>query len=194
MMVLVLSGDADVFQFVKEALDPDDPATGTSVPVLVLPDSGGAAHDIYTYILDCPGTWDAAAATRRLPTVDGKGRDADYCGKAANYLPEILRLGKLTGQNSKRQLDFFVLSKVLLSSCPTPSHPIPSHSIPSSHTLSHALLIPSHPHPWLHLGLRTSSCARISPSRYRRRCSTIAQTNMRRPSLQSCGANPRSSR
>ena len=72
-MLLVISGDENVFEWVLKALDKDDPSTGTSVPVLVLGDSGGAAHDIWQY---WGGDWTNPA--RKLPEVDGKLRDANY--------------------------------------------------------------------------------------------------------------------
>ena len=82
------------------------------VPVLVLGDSGGAAHDIYQY---WGGSWETyfntPAAQRTLPKADGKLRDAAYVKAAEKYLPDILRLGADTGQNTTRQLDFFVIGR-----------------------------------------------------------------------------------
>ena len=107
-MLLVISGDAHVFEWVLKALDKDDPSTGTSVPVLVLGDSGGAAQDIWEY---WGGSWDAPA--RKLPEVDGRLRDANYVKVATELLPRILEYGMDTGNNSTRQLDFFTLSRDL---------------------------------------------------------------------------------
>ena len=117
-MLLVINGDSDVLEWVYKAVDADDPSTGTSVPVLVLSDSGGAAKDIYDYIMgvEVPAggnVWDADNSKRKLPVEDGKGRDAAYVAKAAELLPKILHHGKMTGQNVTRQLAFFTLSKDL---------------------------------------------------------------------------------
>ena len=102
-MLLVISGDEDVFEWVWKALDADDPSTGTSVPVLVLGDSGGAAEDIWQYWgNDWKSPFDAS--TRKLPKADGKLRNESYVKKAAELLPKILKLGADTGQNSTRQL------------------------------------------------------------------------------------------
>ena len=111
-MLLVISGDEDVFEWVWKALDAEDPSTGTSVPVLVLGDSGGAAEDIWQYWgNDWKSPFDAS--TRKLPKADGKLRNESYVKKAAELLPKILKLGADTGQNSTRQLDFFTLSRDL---------------------------------------------------------------------------------
>ena len=95
-------------EWVRKALDADDPTTGTSVPVLVLGDSGGAAHDLFEY---WGRSWDTPDAERTLPTTDGKLRDAAYVAAAKRLLPQILKLGAKTGQNTTRQLDFFTLGR-----------------------------------------------------------------------------------
>ena len=82
-MLLVISGDEDVFEWVWKALDMEDPSTGTSVPVLGWR-PGGAAHDIWQYWgNDWKSPFDAS--TRKLPKADGKLR-ANYVLKATQYL------------------------------------------------------------------------------------------------------------
>ena len=57
MVVLVLGGDAESFERVAAALDASDPATGSAVPVLVVRETGGAAYDMYNYILGDGVSW-----------------------------------------------------------------------------------------------------------------------------------------
>jgi hypothetical protein len=103
-VVLVIGGDLAVLRTVCKALNPDDESTGTSVPVLVVADSGGAAADIYEYV--CRSEWDAEEAERRLPSIlSGKGEV--YAREAAPLLRRILKFGMSTGQNDSRQLSFF---------------------------------------------------------------------------------------
>lgn len=97
-VVLLIAGDAAAFKHIRDQLDPSDPQTGTAVPVLVLADSGGAAEDIHRY-----------HETGEFPTID-EHRDEAYIAEAKAHLPEIKRLGELTGQNSRAQLAFFRLS------------------------------------------------------------------------------------
>lgn len=75
-------------------------------------DSGGAAHDIYQYVLGPPGGWDADARDRPLPEADpfDPVRNDAYVKKATQLLPKILELGQKTGQNTTRQLAFFTMS------------------------------------------------------------------------------------
>lgn len=104
--------DACAFKWIRDALDKADLATGTSVPVLVVADSGGCAEDIYNYVLGPTEQWLASDAERQafLPT-EGKGRDAEYVREALKWLPEIAALCADTGQNDTRQLSFFKLSE-----------------------------------------------------------------------------------
>ena len=104
--------DVSAFKWIRDALDKDDPATGTSVPVLVVADSGGCAEDIYNYVLGPSKQWLASEAEREsfLP-VEGTGRDAAYVREAKRWLPEIASFGADTGQNDSRQLSFFKLSE-----------------------------------------------------------------------------------
>ena len=89
-------------EWVRNGLDDTDPATLTAVPVLVIAESGGAASDIYRYC--CP----ESETYLELPTVDGR-RDAEYVAACARLLPEIEELGKQTGANSTKQMNFFVI-------------------------------------------------------------------------------------
>ena len=89
-------------EWVRNGLDDTDPATLTAVPVLVIAESGGAASDIYRYC--CP----ESETYLELPTVDGR-RDAEYVAACARLLPEIEELGKQTGANATKQMNFFVI-------------------------------------------------------------------------------------
>jgi hypothetical protein len=96
-LLLVVGGDASTLRWVHSGLDADDPATLTSVPVLVVADSGGAAKDIYNYC--CPDS----GQFQKMPTVG----DAAYLEACKTLLPEIEAMGKLTGQNTTPQMSFF---------------------------------------------------------------------------------------
>lgn len=109
----LLLADSKAFKWIRDALDKDDPATGTSVPVLVVADSGGCAEDIHRYVLGPRNQWLASEDERQsfLPTEGKGGRDAAYVREARRWLPEIASLGAHTGQNDTRQLAFFKLSE-----------------------------------------------------------------------------------
>ena len=97
-MLLVISGAGDIFKIVADSLDPDDVETQTSIPVLVVADSGGAAADIAAFCKD--GT---------EPQVDDY-RDEAYVAEAKRWLPAIRRLGESTFNNHSEQLSFFSVS------------------------------------------------------------------------------------
>ena len=91
-------------EWVRNGLDDTDPATLTAVPVLVIAESGGAASDIYRYC--CP----ESDTYLELPKVGSSSRhDAEYVAACARLLPEIEELGKQTGANSTKQMNFFVI-------------------------------------------------------------------------------------
>ena len=94
---LVIGGDESTLLTVVDALKSTGSKSGSAESVLVLSDSGGAAHDIHVY---CKG----GALT--LPTV-GDCRSAAYVEAAAKLLPEVLRLGNMTGRTPTPQLTFF---------------------------------------------------------------------------------------
>ena len=106
--VRACAGDEATLEYVAHSLDPN--RDGASVPSLVVGDSGGAAQDIYDYVIGAEGAWGAPAEKRPLPSIDGEARDEAYVKRAAELLPRILELGQQTGQNSTRQLDFFTMS------------------------------------------------------------------------------------
>lgn len=98
-VVLVIGGGAATFERVRDALDPGDPATGTSVPVLVVTNTGGAATDIAYYVATGTFMWHQMSSTFDFRTLG-------YRQAAEKYLPEILALGKQTGVNTSKQLSF----------------------------------------------------------------------------------------
>ena len=104
-VLFVLGGDQQTLRVVRDALDPNDVSTGTSVPVLVLPDSGGASADIWRawqrrHSGDDDFSW--------LPTAD---RCPAYMQLAPALIRDIVRFGMNTGKNNREQLMFFRISK-----------------------------------------------------------------------------------
>ncbi len=135
MVLLVISGDASTFKWVRDALDETD--DGMALPVLVVADTGSAAEDIWTYVMGPELQWEADEKEREafLPKISsgaasaggtagaagggagaGAGafegftdheRDEEYVEAARKYLPEIVKLGAGTGKNDKKQLAFY---------------------------------------------------------------------------------------
>ena len=70
--------------------------------MLVIAESGGAASDIWRYC--CP----ESDTYLELPKVDSR-HDEAYVAACARLLPEIEELGKQTGTNSTKQMNFFVI-------------------------------------------------------------------------------------
>ena len=91
-----------------KALDEKDKSTGTSVPVLVIGTSGGAAQDIYEYVMGGDPSnisWEKPLdEDRPLPQKDDQMRDEVYVETAKRCLPQILALGEKTGANASRQV------------------------------------------------------------------------------------------
>jgi len=99
-LLLVVGGDASTLDWVRNGLDATDSATLTAVPVLIIAGSGGAAGDIYQYCCpDSPGY--------KVPIEAGGTRSEEYVTACNDLLPEIEKLGKLTGNNSSKQMSFF---------------------------------------------------------------------------------------
>lgn len=116
-------------------------------------DTGGAAEDIYNYVMGPEFDWDADDEERKrfLPVVgrgsatsgggllgggmDDDERNEEYVAAAKQYLPEILALGALTGKNDKKQLAFF---KILQDDAE--SDTLLSSHVDLSRAIQHALL------------------------------------------------------
>ena len=96
------AGDVSTLEWVRGGLDDKDPATLTAVPVLIIAESGGAASDIWRYCSPESDTY------LELPTVDAR-HDEEYVAACARLLPDIEELGKQTGTNSTKQMNFFVI-------------------------------------------------------------------------------------
>ena len=126
-VVLCIAGDAAMFEKVATAL-------GGAAPVLVLKDTGGAALDIFKYVLGDGFTWPPPnqvdeQRSRPLPSGGGGASEAEYAAMAKKWLPKILALGNSTGNNTTRQLGFYSISedstdlattiqKAMLNDCP----------------------------------------------------------------------------
>ena len=91
-VVLVMSGGIQTFKQVRDALDPTDPSTGTSVPVLVITNTGNAAEDIAYY---------AATGKFNFEQNPTEERNDKYKEVARMYIPEIVALGKQTGPHAR---------------------------------------------------------------------------------------------
>ena len=107
LVFLVINGDESTLRAVVDALDPTK-GSMSAESVLVLSDSGGAAHDIQVY---CHGDGDlqGSNAPGTLP-IAGSGRSADYVREAALLLPRLKELGlpDQTGKYPEAQmLGFF---------------------------------------------------------------------------------------
>ena len=106
-MVLVVGGDLAVLRTVRNALNPKDVSTGTSVPVLVAAESGGAARDIFDY---CSG-WEGEDGEDSLDGIRARWArdsvDAEYVKYAPGLLAAIHEFGQDKGQNDSQQLAFY---------------------------------------------------------------------------------------
>lgn len=103
-VVLVIAGGLSTFREVRNALDPTDASTGTSVPVLIVTNSGYAAQDIAYYCATGKLPWEEGSAMRL--DQNHEWRKPAYKKEAERFLPEILALGKQTGLNTTKQLSF----------------------------------------------------------------------------------------
>jgi hypothetical protein len=110
-VVVVVGGGPSAFERVAMLLE-------QGVPVLVVRETGGAALDIYKYILGVdseggvewpdPNEPDEQAAARPMP-VCVEDDDAEYVDAAHEWLPRILEHGNRTGSNTSRQLALYSL-------------------------------------------------------------------------------------